>query len=303
MGCAAKPVVGGQAVIEGVMMKSQDRLAIAVRKPDTGIVVKKEKLDSIVYRNRFFNLPLIRGIVVLFETLIIGIKALTFSANVAVEEESRKEKGRKRKSAKKEKLSRWSIALTILISIALAVGIFVLLPLFLTRLVTSSHGFMFNFVDGVIRIGIFVIYIGSISFMKDVKRLFQYHGAEHKSVFCFESGKKLTVKNAKGFSTLHPRCGTTLIVLVLVISILLFSIVTSPLWIVKFLVRLAFIPVIAAFSYEFLKFGAKHYRNWFVKLLIAPGLLIQMITTREPDSHQIEVAIKALEAAVPKKDI
>ncbi|MBW3013819.1 DUF1385 domain-containing protein, partial [Candidatus Woesearchaeota archaeon] len=185
MGCAGKPVVGGQAVIEGVMMKSKDQMAIAVRKPNNKIIVKKEKLKSIVYKNKFFNLPLIRGIVVLFETLIIGIKALTFSANVAVEEETSKK-------GKREKLSGWSIAFTILISIALAVGIFVLLPLFLTGLLTKSHGFYFNLIDGVIRIGIFILYIGAISFMKDVKRLFQYHGAEHKSVFCFEAGKKLT---------------------------------------------------------------------------------------------------------------
>ncbi len=292
----AKPVVGGQAVIEGVMMKSQDRMAIAVRKPNKKIIVKKERLKSIVYKHKFFNLPMVRGIVVLFETLIIGIKALTFSANVAVEEETSKK-------GKKEKISNWSIALTIAISIGLAVGLFILLPIFLTRLVTTSDGFVFNVIDGVIRIAIFLAYIGGISFMSDVKRLFQYHGAEHKSVFCFEAGKKLTVKNAKGFSALHPRCGTTLIVLVLVISILLFSVVTSPLWVVKFIVRLAFIPLIAAFSYEFLKFGACHYNNWFVRILIAPGLLIQMITTREPDNSQIEVAIKALKAVVSKKDI
>jgi uncharacterized protein YqhQ len=296
MGCAAKPVVGGQAVIEGVMMKSKDQMAIAVRKPNNKIIVKKEKLKSIVYKNKFFNLPLIRGIVVLFETLIIGIKALTFSANIAVEDDTSKK-------GEKEKLSGWSIAFTILISIALAVGVFILLPLFLTGLLTKSHGFYFNLIDGVIRIGIFILYIGAISFMKDVKRLFQYHGAEHKSVFCFEAGKKLTVENARGFSPLHPRCGTTLIVLVLVISILLFSIVTSPLWIIKFIVRLAFIPVIAAFSYEFLKFGANYHNNWFVRILIAPGLLIQMITTREPDDSQIEVALEALKAVVPKKDI
>jgi uncharacterized protein YqhQ len=280
-----KQLVGGQAVIEGVMMKGKNKIAIAVRKPNKKIVVKKQKLDSKLYKSRFLNSFLIRGIFVLIDTLIIGISALSFSANEAVGE-------------KEEKLGKGAIALTIGVSVLLAVGLFIVLPLFLTRLVTESHGFIFNFIDGVLRIGIFLVYIGGISFMKDVKRLFQYHGAEHKSVFCYESGKKLTVKNAKGFSCLHPRCGTTFIIIVLVISILLFSILSSPGWIAKFLIRLAFIPVIAAVSYEFIRWGAKHYDNPLVKMLIAPGLAMQLLTTREPDDKQLEVAISALKACI-----
>ncbi|MBW3013307.1 DUF1385 domain-containing protein [Candidatus Woesearchaeota archaeon] len=280
-----KQLVGGQAVIEGVMMKGKNKIAIAVRKPNKKIVVKKQKLDSKFYKSRLLNSFLIRGIFVLIDTLIIGISALSFSANEAVDK-------------KEEKLGKGAIALTIGVAVLLAVGLFIVLPLFLTRLVTESHGFMFNFVDGVIRIGVFLVYIGGISFMKDVKRLFQYHGAEHKSVFCYESGKELTVKNAKGFSCLHPRCGTTFIIIVLVISILLFSILTSPSWIAKFLIRLAFIPVIAAVSYEFIRWGAKHYDNPLVKMVIAPGLAMQLLTTREPDDKQLEVAISALKACL-----
>ncbi|MBD3259633.1 DUF1385 domain-containing protein [Candidatus Woesearchaeota archaeon] len=281
----AKQVVGGQAVIEGVMMKNDNKLAIAVRKPSNKITVKKIKLESAIYKSKILNSFMIRGIFVLIDTMIMGITALSYSANEAIDK-------------KEEKLGKGAMALTIGTAVLLAVGLFVVLPLFLTRLVTESHGFMFNFVDGVIRIGVFLVYIGGISIMKDVKRLFQYHGAEHKSVFCYESGKKLNVKNAKKFSCLHPRCGTTFIIIVLVISILLFSVVSSPGWIAKLLIRLAFIPLIAAISYEFIRWGAKHYENPLVKLLIAPGLAMQMLTTREPDDKQLEVAIKSLKACL-----
>ncbi|MBW2986926.1 DUF1385 domain-containing protein [Candidatus Woesearchaeota archaeon] len=278
-----KQAIGGQAVIEGVMMKSKKKLAIAVRKPNKKITVKKQKLDSSFHRNIFFRIRFIRGIFVLIDTMVMGINALSYSANQSIDK-------------KEEKLSKGAIALTIGVAALLAVGLFIVLPLFLTRLVTESDGVLFNLIDGVIRIGVFFAYIGGISFMKDVKRMFQYHGAEHKSVFCYESGKKLTVKNAKKFSCLHPRCGTTFIIIVLALSILLFSLVTSPSWVVKLLIRLAFIPVIAGLSYEFIRWSSKYYNNPVVKILVAPGLAMQLLTTREPDNKQIEVAIKALKA-------
>ena len=279
----AKQAIGGQAVIEGVMMKSKKKLAIAVRKPNKKIAVKKKKLDSAIHRNILFRIRFIRGIFVLIETMIMGINALSYSANESIDK-------------KEEKLGKGAIVITIGISAVLAVGLFIILPLFLTRLVTESNGALFNLIDGLIRIGIFLVYIGGISAMKDVKRMFQYHGAEHKSVFCYESGKKLTVKNAKKFSCLHPRCGTTFIIIVLVLSILLFSLVTNPGWVAKLLIRLAFIPIIAGLSYEFIRWGSKYYDNPVVKILIAPGLAMQLLTTREPDNKQIEVAIKALKA-------
>jgi uncharacterized protein YqhQ len=279
----AKQAIGGQAVIEGVMMKSKKKLAIAVRKPNKKIAVKKKKLDSAIHRNVLFRIRFIRGIFVLIETMIIGINALSYSANESIDK-------------KEEKLGKGAIAITIGVAALLAVGLFIILPLFLTRLVTESNGALFNLIDGVIRIGIFLVYIGGISVMKDVRRLFQYHGAEHKSVFCYESGKKLTVKNAKKFSCLHPRCGTTFIIIVLVLSILLFSLITSPSWVAKLLIRLAFIPIIAGLSYEFIRWASKYYENPVVKVLIAPGLAMQLLTTREPDNKQIEVAIKALKA-------
>ena len=278
-----KQAIGGQAVIEGVMMKSKKKLAIAVRKPNKKIALKKQNLDSRLYRNIFFRIRFIRGIFILIETMIIGINALSYSANESIDK-------------KEEKLGKGTIAITIGVAALLAVGLFIVLPLFLTRLITESNGVLFNLIDGVIRIGMFLAYIGGISLMKDVRRLFQYHGAEHKSVFCYESGKKLTVKNAKKFSCLHPRCGTTFIIIVLVLSILLFSLITSPSWVAKLLIRLAFLPIIAGLSYEFIRWGSKHYNNPVVKVLIAPGLAMQLLTTREPDNKQIEVAIKALKA-------
>lgn len=278
-----KQAIGGQAVIEGVMMKSKRKLAVAVRKPNNKIVVKKQNLDSRLYRNIFFRIRFIRGIFILIETMVMGINALSYSANESIDK-------------KEEKLGKGAIAITIGVAALLAVGLFVVLPLFLTRLVTESNGILFNLIDGVIRIGMFLAYIGGISLMKDVRRLFQYHGAEHKSVFCYESGKKLTVKNAKKFSCLHPRCGTTFIIIVLVLSIFLFSLITSPGWVAKLLIRLAFLPIIAGLSYEFIRWGSKHYDNPVVKVLVAPGLAMQLLTTREPDNKQIEVAIKALKA-------
>lgn len=340
-----KLLVGGQAVIEGVMMKSPNKLATSVRRLDGSITTKQQRLKSIVYTNAFFKLPFIRGIVSLVETIVIGIKALNFSANIAIKDEEKKEamerkkekleakkmvaggemkkilmakskkelrkelrerkrrekrekKRKKEKKKLKSELNPWHMTLTIGLAILLAVGLFIVLPLYLTKLVTDSHGFWFNLIDGMLRIAIFLIYLGVITLLADVKTLFQYHGAEHKSIYCYEAGENLTVRNAKKYSCLHPRCGTTFILFVLVISILLFSIIVSPNFWVKFWVRIIFIPLIAGLSYELLRWGGKHHKNKIVRICISPGLGLQKMTTRKPNDKQIEVAIDALKRVI-----
>jgi uncharacterized protein YqhQ len=286
----AKPAVGGQAVIEGVLMMNDNKLAIAVRKPNKKISIKKETLNSFIRTHKFFKLPLIRGIFMLLDTLVVGIKALTWSANEAIEEDTTKKNN--------GKISPWELTWTLILSIGGAVGLFVLLPLWLTKLVTSDHGFWFNLYDGLIRLGIFFAYVYIIGLMKDVRRVFQYHGAEHKAVNCFESKDKLTVANVLKHSRFHPRCGTTFIFIVLIISILVFSLFILESWWAKLGIRLIFIPIIASVSYEILRLGGKYYKNKIVRAIVFPGLCTQWFTTREPDADQVEVAIKSLKAVI-----
>jgi uncharacterized protein YqhQ len=276
--------VGGQAVIEGVLMKNDEKVAIAVRKPDNKITVKKERWKSVSKKVKFLGWPFFRGTVNLIEMLVMGIKALNYSANESMDEEE-------------EKISKTEFAITTLIAVAVAVGLFILLPLYLTK-ITRTEGIVFNLIDGLIRVALFVLYIIAISFMKDVRRLFEYHGAEHKTVNCYEAGKKLTPANVKRYTTLHRRCGTTFLLIVLVISILIFSlIVTDSFWI-KFLGRILLLPVIAGIGYELLKLGARFPKNFLLNLLVWPGLALQKMTTKEPDKKQIEVAIAAFKAVV-----
>lgn len=287
--------LGGQAVIEGVMMKSPNYVAIAIRKKDK-IIVKKEKLKK---RPNFFRWFFVRGIVNLIDILILGIKALTWSADQQAEK-------------KEEKITKLEMIMALLLSIGFAVLIFVVVPYFVTYLAgfkEETRPIMFNLIDGLIKIVFFILYLAVISFMKDIKRLFQYHGAEHKAVYCYENNKKLTVENAKKFSPLHPRCGTSFLFIVLIVSILVFSILPSLVsylypsfmnlnfWsrrIILVVLRILVIPVIAGIGYELLKLSSRFEKNFFVKVLIMPGLLIQKLTTRKPNSKQIEVALRAL---------
>jgi uncharacterized protein YqhQ len=276
--------IGGQAVIEGVLMKNDNKIAIAVRKPNKKISVKKERMKPISSRIKFLGWPFFRGTVNLVEMLVIGIKALNYSAAESIEE-------------KEEKITAKEFTVTTIVAVVIAVGIFILLPLYLTKL-TQTKGVVFNLIDGGIRIVLFVIYILAISLMKDVRRLFEYHGAEHKTVNCHEAGEKITVPNVKKYSTLHRRCGTTFILLVFVISIIVFSFVTSETFWIKFASRIVLLPVIAGIAYELLKLGAKYPHSLFMNILIYPGLGLQKITTREPDKKEIEVAIAAFNAVV-----
>ena len=289
-----KSVIGGQALIEGVLMRNKTKIGIAVRKPDGSIKTKQETLSSIFFTHSFFKLPFIRGVVNLLDTIIIVMKALNYSANEALDDAPLTASKKTNASA----MNAWHLATTFILALLFSILLFVILPLYLTSLFTDSHGFIFNLIDGILRIVIFFVYILVISLFPDVRRVFQYHGAEHKSVFCYEAGEKLIPKNVQKYSTLHPRCGTTFLIIVLIISIILFSVITHPSWIVKFGVRILFIPVIAALSYELLHLGGRYFHNPLVKLLVSPGLLLQKITTRQPTNKQVEVAIAALKEVV-----
>ncbi len=288
-------MIGGQAVMEGVLMRSKDSYAVAVRKPNGRILVKKEKYVSITQKNKILGLPFVRGVIVLGETLSLGYKALTFSANQGLQT------GDNKKNAKEE-LSTPALIITLIISIIFALLLFKFLPLLIATLFKNTIGgnnLLFNIVDGVAKLLILIIYLLAISSMKDVGRLFQYHGAEHKAVHCYEQKKKLTIENVRKDSKAHVRCGTTFILVVFFFSIIFYLLIPFSMnfWL-KLLIRIAFLPVIAGISYEWIKLSSKHPRAVYSKILIAPGLLVQGLTTREPDDKQIEVAIKALKAVV-----
>lgn len=275
--------IGGQAVMEGVMMRSLDKYAIAVRQPDNKIKVKKIKIKK--NNNKILNLPIIRGCVRFIETMSIGIKAISFSASVS-------------QGDKEETLSTWELIATIGLSIGMTIFLFYMAPLFLTRFITKEVGFLFNVIDGVFRLLIFFAYLLIISLMPDIRRIFQYHGAEHKTVFAYENKEKLTVKNIKKYTTLHPRCGTSFLLIVFVLSVFFFTLVRVQGYLPRLGIRLLMLPLIAGVSYELLRFAGKHTDNFFVKILISPGLFLQKITTREPSDEMIEVAIKSLKAAL-----
>jgi uncharacterized protein YqhQ len=289
--------VGGQAVIEGVMMKSLNFISIAVRTENGDIVTKLNKIRK--FRFKFFRAPFIRGFVTLLYIMILGIKALIWSSQQALEEEE-------------ENLSAKEIFLTVSLSLGLAIGIFVALPYLVTTLLginEPTNPIIFNAVDGVIKTLFFILYILLIALMPDIKRLFQYHGAEHKAVNCYEANLPLTVENAKSFTTIHPRCGTTFIVVTFVVSILVFSLVPAAvLWLfpivktysfwaqrgILFAARLLFLPFVSGVSYELLRLGAKYYSNSVVRTLLTPGFWFQRLTTKEPDDQQLEVALASL---------
>jgi len=286
-----KKNVGGQAVIEGVMMRSPDRVAVAVRRPDGKIVLKNDPYTSYTKRNKFWNLPIIRGAVVLIESMVLGIKALTFSGDIAVDADAPE-------SSKKN--NSWLLGLTVVFSLAIGLLLFFYIPLVLTDMFNLKSGFAFNLVDGVIRLTIFLLYLFSITMMKDIRRVFQYHGAEHKSIFTYEANQPLTIENSMRFKPYHPRCGTSFLIMVLIISIVVFMFLGKPHTIVDRLIRLAFVPLIGGISYELIKLSDKKINNPFVKIFIAPGLWLQKITALEPDESMLEVAIVALEGSLGK---
>lgn len=277
------PEIGGQAVIEGVMMKSKKRIVTSVRKGKK-ILSKARAFVPITERKKIYRLPILRGIISLFEMLIVGMQELTWSADQQTDE-------------KESKLSGLQIFLTFLFAIIAVIGMFIVAPYYLAKVFIKEIGIWFNLIDGAFRVLIFVLYLLVIGLMKDMKTVFQYHGAEHKAVNCYEDKKKLTVSNVKKYSTIHKRCGTSLIVFVIIVSILLFSLIKDPRWYANIPLRVVLIPVIMGISYEVVKLSTRFKKNIILKILIAPGLWTQKLTTREPNAKQIEVAIKSLKKA------
>lgn len=281
--------VGGQAIIEGVMMRTPAALAIAVRTPNGEISIQTKPVREISSRPKILQLPVIRGVVNLFQALSLGIQALNFSANQSLEGEE-------------TKISPFSMALTMVFAFGLGIALFVYAPLFLTNLLkyvfplVGDSTVIFNLIDGIIRIIIFLMYIFGMSLIKDLRRVFEYHGAEHKTIYAYENGDDLTVENVGKYSTLHPRCGTNFLLIVMLMSILVFSVLRSdaPFYL-KFFSRIVFVPLIAGLSYEIIRFTAKNQHHRWARWLTKPGLALQKITTKPPSNDQLEVAIRALQ--------
>lgn len=301
--------IGGQAVIEGVMMRGPKESAIAVRKPDGEIIVEKKPINSFVAKYKINKIPIIRGGFSFIESLIEGTKALMFSAeffDIEDEEDKKKkeelsEEELKKKEAKEKKSLTAAIYFSVLIALVFSVGVFMMLPTFVVGLLRDYAGMTNNILttalEGIVRIIIFLVYIILVSRMDDIKRVFQYHGAEHKTIFCYEAGKELTVENVKEQKRLHPRCGTSFLIFVMIISIILFSFISWEDKIMRIVIRLLLLPVVAGISYELIKFAGRH-DGVIVRIISAPGMWLQKITTNEPDDSQIEVAIAAMKAVL-----
>ena len=277
--------IGGQAVIEGVMMKSPKGWTVAVRDTKGDIHVKREGLSEFP---KLLKVPMLRGVAALFHALFLGVKAIEFSASKAYNEDEKP-------------MSPFTITLTMGFAFIIGIALFMLLPLYATKLIgiviasVSENSFLFNLIDGIIRVLIFLLYVMSIGLWKEMRRIFEYHGAEHKVIHAYENGKELNVENVKPFSPHHPRCGTSFLLIVMITSIFVFSFIPqSWFFVYKFLSRLILIPVVAGLSYEILKLSARMKDNPIINLMIMPGLLLQRLTAHDPDDRQIEVAITAL---------
>jgi uncharacterized protein YqhQ len=286
--------VGGQAVIEGIMMKGPEYMATAVRKSSGEIVYRKKEITK---KNKFLSkLPFIRGGLVLYEALIMGTRELTFAANQWDEDE--------------EELSDFHLTLTVLFAMGLGIGLFMVIPSLIGGFIFPSNRVYSNIMEAVLRLFIFVLYIKILSFSKDIKRLYQYHGAEHKSIHAYENNEELKEENVKKYTTLHPRCGTSFLLIVMLCSIVVFSIADFLIpqpekllhkQLLKIALRVGFMPIIAGISYEFQKFTSRNLDNKLVKIIARPGLALQKITTKEPDAEQLEVSIVALKVALGEK--
>ena len=301
-----KTSIGGQAVIEGVMMRGPHKIATAVRKPDGEIIIDEKPIGE-GRKNKLYKLPIIRGCINLFDSMIVGIKALMFSAkffdidedgNQLEENPGKFEKWLNEKLGS-EKATEAVIYISVCLSLFLSVGLFILLPAVIAGFIKGliENHILLTLAEGVVRISIFVIYIALVSKMEDIKRVFMYHGAEHKSIHCFESGEELTVENVRKHSRLHPRCGTSFLLIVMVISIIVFSFISWNNPFIRLVLRLALLPVVAGISYEIIKFAGRH-DNLLTRIISAPGKWFQYITTNEPDDSQIECAIAAMKGVL-----
>ena len=297
--------IGGQAVMEGVMMKNQDKYAVAVRKPDNSIEVKVDHYNGVIKQEKLRNLPLVRGVVSFIESLYLGMSTLTYSASFFEDEEDNKTKEQENLSEaeieklknKKKKQEDAMMGGTVVLSIVLALGIFFAIPYLISALLGKviDNEWILALLEGVIRLAIFIGYISLISLMQDIKRVFMYHGAEHKCINCIEHGLELNVENVRKSSKQHKRCGTSFLIIVMLISIVFFMFIRVDSGILKLVIRLLLIPVIAGVSYEFIRLAGR-YENWFTNLFSKPGMWMQNMTTKEPDDEMIEVGIASVEA-------
>lgn len=288
--------VGGQAVIEGVMMRTPTAIATAVRNPEGRIVIRKKPFRSVVRRFPWLNIPVLRGGVHLIETMGLGIDALMFSADQSVSAD----RIDRQQASRKDQFWMWG---TVVVAFALSLGLFFYLPLLMTDWLGVEGSVWFNVVDGIIRVALFILYLWAISLMKDMARVFEYHGAEHKSIHAFENGRSLDAAGARPFTTLHPRCGTSFLFFVMIISIVVFMFLGKPETVGERVLRLAFVPLIGGLAYEAIKLSAKFCDAWWLRPAILPGMALQKITTSEPDDGQLEVAMAALRASLtPEAD-
>ncbi len=296
-----KTSIGGQAVIEGVMMRGPQRLATSVRKPDGEIVTDIKPVASALQKNKFLKLPIVRGCVSFIESLVTGVRCLMFSAEFFDTEEEQPGKFDLWLEKKfGDKLKDYIIYFSVALSLVLSIGLFIMLPAFIAALFKLESGMTKTLLEGTIRILLFIAYLALVSQMNDIKRVFMYHGAEHKSIACFEAGMELTPENARGCSRFHPRCGTSFLLIVMVISFFMFLIIPSGTsWLGRVGYRLLLLPVVAGVSYEIIKFAGRH-DNLLTRIISAPGLWLQRLTTREPDDSMLEVAITSLKAVMPE---
>jgi uncharacterized protein YqhQ len=287
--------VGGQAVLEGVMMRGISTWAVAVRNPEGQVELSSEALVPWAKRHRLWRVPVIRGVVALGESLKIGFRALAIAANAQLEEDE---------EGDKEEIGGWVWGLTIVLSLALSIGLFFVVPVGLTSLIKDQLGssLLFWLVEGVLRTAIFIGYIAAISRLPDLRRVFEYHGAEHKTISCYEAEDQLVPARAKLYSRLHPRCGTSFLLIVMVLAIFVFAPIGLPAWYWLLASRILGIPLIAGLSYEVIKWAGRNRRKRWVRAVMWPGLMLQNLTTREPDDDQLEVAIQSLKAVLAVED-
>lgn len=308
--------VGGQAVIEGVMMRSPSYITIAVRKTDGSIRVRDKKFRNLTQRFKWLNIPILRGVINLFEMMVVGTEAINFSANESLEEPTKKDQGDEtaadRKPDKEKAKSKASVfleylmfAFSLVFALAISVFLFKFVPLWVATYFDGQSSYIhnnyivFNLIDGGIKISVFILYMAILGLIPSFKRIFEYHGAEHKSIFTYEQKKPLTVESARPMTRFHPRCGTSFILIVFLISVIVYTFIPKQeSFTANLLLRVAMLPLIAGISYEYLKASARHARNPLVKILIAPGLWFQRLTTREPKDDQLEVGLESLKVAL-----
>jgi uncharacterized protein YqhQ len=282
--------VGGQAVIEGVMMRSKHFWSLAVRRPDKTISTQVYKNSSLTVNNKFLGLPFVRGVVNLIESMALGFRALSYSVNEATEEDIQ--------------FSKKEMTIAILIAVVFAVGVFFVLPTLIGRSFSSyfPNTIVYNLMEGLVRIGLFLAYILLVSQLKDIKRIFQYHGAEHKTIQAYEHDKEISLENVKKYTTVHVRCGTSFLLIVMVVAIFVFALLGRPPLPLRILYRILLIPVVAGISYELIKLAGRFSKYKIVNILFYPGLLLQKVTTREPDDSQLEVAMSSFNRVIEAEE-